>query len=100
MLTLNGTLGITEIVGDLLELAGGLILAKEAWDKPENLVDRNSLERLMKHGPLVQDVPIACARDIDKLFALRSSRMAKIGFFLLACGLILKAAYHSFLFFR
>lgn len=90
----------SDVVGDLIELWGALILAREVWDRPQDLIDKKSVERLAKHQPVVGNTTIRSAQDIERFFAWKSAKKARLGFFLVACGLLLKAGYHSFLFFR
>ncbi len=81
---------IAEIVALLIELTGALILAKEVWDKPLEVLQKPGFNHFKRHKMIVEGQVVAKESYVETFFARRSARQARIGFSLVATGILCK----------
>ena len=80
-----------EVVGTCLEFLGALLLAKEVWDRPSDIVEKFALYRIAEVGALVSGDTIATPKAAEVFVARKSAKKARIGFACIAAGLGLGA---------
>ena len=88
------------LVGELLNLAGAFILARELLNRDKNDLTEGQLRELQefakKHGSpaTYKNIAAASGHFVRRIMNQGIRRQAKVGIFLLLLGFILLAGYH------
>ena len=76
-----------EVIGTCLEFLGALLLAKEVWDRPGEIVEKFALYRIAEVGASVDGATITTPKSAEVFVARKSARKARVGFAFIAVGL-------------
>jgi hypothetical protein len=76
-----------ELAGIALEFLGALVLAREVWNRPADVMTKFALYRAGEINAIVDGEAIHGPRDAEVFVARHAAKQARIGFTLIAFGL-------------